>query len=71
MIDIKNVYKSYGNLEVLKGINLRIDRGEVVTMIGPSGSGKSTLLQCINGLETISSGEIIVDETSVFHPRPI
>ncbi len=68
MIDIKNVHKSYGKLEVLTGINLRIDRSEVVTMIGPSGSGKSTLLQCINGLETISSGEIIVDETSVFRP---
>lgn len=68
MINIRNVHKSYGDLEVLKGINLRIERGEVVTMIGPSGSGKSTLLQCINGLETISSGEIKVDETSVFDP---
>ncbi|KGJ11132.1 amino acid ABC transporter ATP-binding protein (PAAT family) [Paracoccus versutus] len=66
MIEIKQVRKSYGSLEVLKGIDLTIDKGEVVAMIGPSGSGKSTLLQCINGLETISSGEIIVDGVSVF-----
>ncbi len=66
MIEIKQVRKSYGSLEVLKGIDLTIDKGEVVAMIGPSGSGKSTLLQCINGLETISSGEIIVDGISVF-----
>lgn len=68
MIEIKNVRKSFGQLEVLKGINLTIDKGEVVAMIGPSGSGKSTLLQCINGLETISGGSIIVDGTSVFAP---
>lgn len=66
MIEIKQVRKSYGSLEVLKEIDLTIDKGEVVVMIGPSGSGKSTLLQCINGLETISSGEIIVDGVSVF-----
>ena len=66
MIEIKQVRKSYGSLEVLKGIDLTIDKGEVVAMIGPSGSGKSTLLQCINGLEKISSGEIIVDGVSVF-----
>lgn len=68
MIDIRDVRKSYGNLEVLKGVSLSISKGEVVAMIGPSGSGKSTLLQCINGLETISSGEIVVDGTSVFAP---
>jgi len=66
MIEIRNVRKSFGNLEVLKGIDLTIDKGEVVAMIGPSGSGKSTLLQCINGLEVISGGEIVVDGTSVF-----
>lgn len=66
MIGVNNVRKSYGNLEVLKGIDLRIEKGQVVAMIGPSGSGKSTLLQCINGLETISSGSIVVDGTSVF-----
>jgi ABC-type polar amino acid transport system ATPase subunit len=66
MIEIRKVRKSFGKLEVLKGIDLTINRGEVVAMIGPSGSGKSTLLQCINGLEPISDGEIIVDGTSVF-----
>ncbi len=69
MISIQNVHKSFGQLEVLKGIDLTIERGEVVTMIGPSGSGKSTLLQCINGLETINSGEIHVDGTSVYSVR--
>jgi polar amino acid transport system ATP-binding protein len=68
MIDIKNVRKNYGQNEVLKGINLTIEKGEVVAMIGPSGSGKSTLLQCINGLETISAGSIVVDGMSVFDP---
>lgn len=68
MISIQNVHKSFGQLEVLKGIDLAIESGEVVTMIGPSGSGKSTLLQCINGLETINSGEIHVDGVNVFAP---
>lgn len=66
MIEIRNVHKSYGVLEVLKGIDLSIEKGQVVAMIGPSGSGKSTLLQCINGLETITSGQIVVDEINVF-----
>lgn len=68
MIEISNVRKSYGPLEVLKGVSLNIEQGQVVTMIGPSGSGKSTLLQCINGLESINSGKIIVDGTDVFSP---
>ncbi|WP_417263995.1 amino acid ABC transporter ATP-binding protein [Celeribacter sp.] len=65
MIEIQNVRKSFGQLEVLKGIDLNVAKGEVVTVIGGSGSGKSTLLTCINGLEPIDSGKIIVDGTEV------
>ncbi len=65
MIEIKNVHKSFGDLEVLKGIDLNVDRGEVVSIIGASGSGKSTLLYCINAIETINSGNIIVDGVDV------
>ncbi|MHB1043731.1 MAG: amino acid ABC transporter ATP-binding protein [Eubacteriales bacterium] len=61
MIIFKNVHKWFGQLNVLKNINLHIKEGEVVVVIGPSGSGKSTLLRCINRLETISEGEIFVD----------
>ena len=65
MIEIQSVRKSFGSLEVLKGIDLTIDKGEVLCLIGASGSGKSTLLQCINGLEPIQGGRIVVDGTDV------
>ncbi|WP_054308204.1 amino acid ABC transporter ATP-binding protein [Mesorhizobium sp. 1M-11] len=65
MIEIENVHKSFGSLEVLKGIDLTVRKGEVVTVIGGSGSGKSTLLTCINGLETIASGRVVIDGTDV------
>ena len=65
MIEIEKVRKSFGALEVLKGIDLMVPRGEVLTIIGGSGSGKSTLLTCINGLEPIDSGRILVDGTEV------
>jgi ABC-type polar amino acid transport system ATPase subunit len=65
MIEIKDVHKSFGALEVLKGINLTVEKGEVLSVIGGSGSGKSTLLTCINGLEKINSGKILVDGTEV------
>ncbi len=65
MIEIENVRKSFGALEVLKGIDLTVAKGEVLTVIGGSGSGKSTLLTCINGLEPINSGRIKVDGTEV------
>jgi polar amino acid transport system ATP-binding protein len=65
MIEIENVRKSFGPLEVLKGIDLTVKKGEVLTVIGGSGSGKSTLLTCINGLEPIDSGRILVDGTHV------
>ncbi len=68
MIEIKNVRKAYGAHEVIKGVDLDIQKSEVMCLIGASGSGKSTLLQCINGLEPIQSGQIIVDGTDV-HSR--
>ncbi len=61
IIEFKNVCKRFGKIEVLHDINLTIDTGEVVVVIGPSGSGKSTMIRCINGLEMISSGELIID----------
>lgn len=61
MIEIRNLHKSFGESEVLKGINLEIAKGEVTVIMGPSGSGKSTLLRCINRLEEITSGTVIID----------
>jgi ABC-type polar amino acid transport system ATPase subunit len=60
-VQIKNLHKSYGSHEVLKDINLHVERGEVVCVIGPSGSGKSTLLLCINFLEPYNAGEVLID----------
>lgn len=68
MIEIENVHKSFGDLEVVKGVSLTVDKGEVVSIIGGSGSGKSTLLMCINGLEPIQQGSIRVDGVEV-HDR--
>ena len=60
MIELKGVHKRFGTLAVLEGVDLQVNRGEVVCLIGPSGSGKSTLLRCINGLEGYSQGDIWV-----------
>jgi ABC-type polar amino acid transport system ATPase subunit len=68
MIGIENVEKSFGSLKVLDGVSLTVDTGEVVSIIGSSGSGKSTLLMCINGLEPIQAGRIVVDGIEV-HAR--
>lgn len=68
MIEIKGVHKSFGDNEVLKGVDLTVEKGEVVCLIGASGSGKSTLLLCINALEPIQQGKIIVDNIDV-HAR--
>ncbi|MGK2889409.1 MAG: glutamine ABC transporter ATP-binding protein GlnQ [Candidatus Malihini olakiniferum] len=69
MIELKNVSKHFGQTKVLHDINLNINQGEVVVIIGPSGSGKSTLLRCINKLEEITSGELIVDGLKVNDPK--
>ena len=65
MIDVKNLSKSFGNLEVLKGVSQHISKGERVVLIGPSGSGKSTFLRCLNLLETPTGGEIIFEGQSI------
>lgn len=57
-LELKNIHKSYGKLQVLKGVNLSAETGQIITIIGSSGSGKSTLLRCINQLEKIDSGEL-------------
>lgn len=66
VIKIQNCRKSFGNLEVLKDINFTVNKGDVVCLIGSSGSGKSTLLRCINRLEKIDSGNILVDDIDIY-----
>ena len=61
IIELKNLKKQYGDNVILKNINLHVDRGEVVSLIGPSGSGKSTILRCIVDLESITSGEVMIE----------
>jgi ABC-type polar amino acid transport system ATPase subunit len=68
MIDVQDVHKWFGQLHVLRGVSLSVGRGEVVVVIGPSGSGKSTLLRCINRLEAIDRGDVMVDGRSVRAP---
>ncbi|MBV7482385.1 amino acid ABC transporter ATP-binding protein [Bordetella sp. BOR01] len=70
MILLKDVRKSFGKLEVLKGIDAEVSKGEVVCVIGPSGSGKSTILRCINGLERYNSGTITIDGERVDGDAP-
>ena len=61
MIELRNVHKRFGHLEVLKGIDLHVQKGEKLVIIGPSGSGKSTLIRCMNGLEEVTAGEVLID----------
>jgi polar amino acid transport system ATP-binding protein len=69
MITVNNLKKTFGDLEVLSGINEHINKGEVVVVIGPSGSGKSTFLRCLNLLETPTDGEIFIDGEKVNDPK--
>lgn len=61
MIEVKNLRKSFGDVQVLKGVGLTIEKGDVISIIGPSGSGKTTLLRCMNFLESADSGEMVFD----------
>ena len=66
MIEFQNMEKYYGKFHALKNINLNFEKGEVVVVIGPSGSGKSTMLRCINGLERISSGHLLINDQDLY-----
>ena len=65
MIDVINLKKSFGDVEVLKGINMTINKGDIVAIIGPSGSGKSTFLRCLNCMEDPTSGQIIFNGVDI------
>ena len=67
IIQIEKVHKRFGKVHALRGVSLSVQRGEVLVLIGPSGSGKSTLLRCINGLEYVDSGTVMVDNIPVTH----
>lgn len=69
MVEIQNLHKRFGDLEVLKGINMQVKKGEVVVILGPSGSGKSTILRCINRLEEPTGGKILVEGIDVTDRR--
>jgi polar amino acid transport system ATP-binding protein len=69
MVSIKGLHKRFGELEVLKGVNIEVKKGEVVVILGPSGSGKSTILRCINRLEEPTGGQIIIDGIEVTNPK--
>ncbi len=69
MIKVHNLHKQFGELEVLKGIDEHITQGEVVAIIGPSGSGKSTFLRCLNLLESVTEGEVLVDDEPINDPK--
>ena len=69
ILSIKDVHKSFGDFEVLKGVSLDVMKGEVICVIGPSGSGKSTLIRCVNALNTINRGSIQVEGQEVHDPK--
>ena len=65
MIEVKDIHKSFGTLEVLKGVNLRVKQGEIVAIVGKSGAGKTTLLQLIGTLDRPTNGQVRIDGTDV------
>ena len=71
MLKVKNVHKSFGENEILKGVDLTVEKGDVVVIIGPSGSGKTTFLRCLDFLETADEGKMEFDEihTDLSHPH--
>jgi len=69
VIEVQALHKSFGRLNVLRGVDFSITEGEIIVLIGPSGSGKSTLLRCINGLEEATEGRVTIDGMDVTHPR--
>ena len=69
MIEVKNIHKSFGDLEVLKGVNLQVQKGEIVAIVGKSGAGKTTLLQIIGTLDRPTKGQVVIDGTDVFRMR--
>jgi ABC-type polar amino acid transport system ATPase subunit len=71
MLKVENVKKAFGDAVVLDGVNLTVQPGEVVSILGSSGSGKSTLIRCINGLEKLNGGRIMVDEFDVSRPKEL
>ena len=69
MIEIKNIWKSFGELEVLKGVNLHVEQGEIVAIVGKSGAGKTTLLQIIGTLDRPTKGQVLIDGADVFEMK--
>ncbi len=67
-VEMRDVHKSYGTNDVIKGVDLKVEDNEVVVLIGPSGAGKSTVLRMINGLETTTSGDIMIDGEDIAKP---
>ena len=68
MVTVENLHKDFGSLQVLRGIDLRVEKGQVVVIIGPSGSGKSTFLRCLNYLEKPTSGTVTIDGVQLGEP---
>lgn len=70
MVKVENIFKSFGKTEVLKGVSLTVEQGEIITIIGPSGTGKTTLLRCINYLEHPDAGSVTINDVTVSGPHP-